>query len=117
MGPMLMLDLRSGAVMLKYSDIQVGEMILQSHGTAADAGPPLRGCHAQVFRHTGRRNDTNYNYNSLADILCSGGAVALAPAAPGLRVKLLRLLGGGWKLLRLSNNNHNHLADIPCSGG
>ncbi len=57
MEPLQMLDLRSGTVMLKYSDIQVGEMILQSHGNAADAGPPLRGCHAQVFRHTGRRND------------------------------------------------------------
>ncbi len=56
-GPLQMLDLHSEAVMLKYTDIQVGEMILQSHGTAADAGPPLRGCHARVFRHTGRRND------------------------------------------------------------
>jgi hypothetical protein len=57
MGPLLMMDLCSGAVMLKYPDIQVGEMILQSYGTAADAGLPLRGCLAQVFRHTGRRND------------------------------------------------------------
>jgi hypothetical protein len=47
MGPLQMLDLRSGSVMLIYSDIQVGEMILQSHGTAADAGPPLRG-HAML---------------------------------------------------------------------
>jgi hypothetical protein len=83
MGPLLMLDLRSGAVMLKYSDIQVGEMILQSHGTAADAGPPLRGCHDQVFRHTGKRMillllafspmGPNNNHNHLADIPCSGG--------------------------------------------
>jgi hypothetical protein len=57
MGPLLMLDLSSGAVMLKYSEIQVREMILQSHETAADAGPLLRGCHAQVFRHTGKRDD------------------------------------------------------------
>jgi hypothetical protein len=41
MGPLQMLDLRSGDVMIKYSDIQVGDMILQSHGTAANAGPPL----------------------------------------------------------------------------
>ncbi len=47
MGLLLMLDLRSGAVMLKYSDIQVGEMILQSHGTTTTAGPPLRG-HAML---------------------------------------------------------------------
>ncbi len=40
MGPLLMLDLRSGAVMLKYSVIQVGEMILQSRGTVAGAGLP-----------------------------------------------------------------------------
>ncbi len=53
MGPLLMLEIRSGAVMIKYSDIQVGEMIPQSHGTAADAGPLLRGCHDQVLRHTG----------------------------------------------------------------
>ncbi len=52
-----MLDLRSGAVMLKYSDIQVEEMILQSHGAVTGAGPSLRGCHAQVFRHTGKRTD------------------------------------------------------------
>ncbi len=58
-----MLDLRSGAVMLKYSDIKVEEMILQSHGTAAVAEPPLRDCHAQVFRHTGKRNDPSVPWN------------------------------------------------------
>ncbi len=42
MGPLQMLVLRSWAFFLKYSDIQLGEMNLQSHGTAADAGPPLR---------------------------------------------------------------------------